>query len=354
MKSNVINKKISVPLKEQLRQWILGRISTGDLKTGDRIPSINKLAESFNIGRETIRLSLETLVQRGILIPHQGKGYFIAPREKRVLRVGLLGKIDGVYIRPVYEGLTEELGGDVSILVMDNKSINRSISELIENLAYHQSVDRLLIVPVRGNEEELNKQLEPFRRYFKIAWLDRSPKATKDAKFLCDYKECVETGLDHFNDCRIQSRYYFSRNSEDNSVFSLMRQTYRNYEEREGKRPAILTSLDDVLRIVRNQKNDYPDKPVGILAETDEEGVYIHSRLMKYNVEIPQMVSLISCDNTGLTDLVSPNISSVDPGFKELGRQAALWIKRDHFNLSVKSQNTFIAKPVLIKKETTG
>jgi len=93
-----MSEKSLLSLKEKIRNWVLAKIQDGEWTSGDRISSITQITFEFGVSRETVRLSLENLVQRGVLQPRQGKGYFVAARKEITSRVALLGKIDGVYI----------------------------------------------------------------------------------------------------------------------------------------------------------------------------------------------------------------------------------------------------------------
>lgn len=340
-----LNRNHATPLKEQLQSWVTQQIQSGSLETGSQIPSINALAEKFEISRETVRLSLDKLVSRGFLIPEQGKGYFVAPRKKRVLRIALLAKISGVYVRPIYEGLQSVLGEETSIFLVDLQA-SKSWIPTIQSLAYHHSIDRLLIVPPRGKEEDLSRDLKTFRRYFKIAWFDRSPQTTKDSTFLCDYDRCVQLGLEYFEKVGIHKRVYFSRAPEDRSVFSRMRKSFIQFEKARKLTPVLIKDWKEVMEQLKKNSSK---QPLGVMTETDAEAVHLQTELFRNGVSVPKEVSIISCDNTELTDLVAPSISAVDPQFKELGKQAGLWIKEEEAS---DSPLHFVAKPLFIKKES--
>ncbi len=342
-----------MPIKEQLRQWILNRISSGELKEGEQILSINKIAKEFKIGRETVRLSLDSLVQQEILKPKQGKGYFIAPRERRMLRVGLFAKVDGVYIRPVYQGLMEELGQSASVLVIDTQALYTPVQSIMENLAYHHSIDRLIIVPPRGSEEDLNREIAPYRRSFRIAWIVRSPVTATDASFIADDFACVTVAMDYFKATAIQTCIYFSRNEEDRSTYTTQRASFRDFQRKKGTAGTFVRNWEDMVPLIKNARTHTSAAPVGILAENDIEAVFLLTRLLANGIKIPSEASLISCDNSPITDLVYPAITTVDIGFRELGRQAALWIKEDLFKNGAAAQRRFVASPVLVKKQTT-
>ncbi|MGM8365733.1 FadR/GntR family transcriptional regulator [Virgibacillus sp. W0181] len=67
----------NVKLSQLIVKEIMLRIETGEYPLFSRLPSENKLAEKFKVGRSTIRESLSVLKSLGILSSKQGGGHFI-------------------------------------------------------------------------------------------------------------------------------------------------------------------------------------------------------------------------------------------------------------------------------------
>ncbi|BBH21148.1 GntR family transcriptional regulator [Paenibacillus baekrokdamisoli] len=73
------------------------KISSGDLKLGDKIPTEPELMEQFGVGRSTIREAVRVLVHAGMLEKKQGYGTFLTasstiqePLDSRLRRAELL------------------------------------------------------------------------------------------------------------------------------------------------------------------------------------------------------------------------------------------------------------------------
>lgn len=56
---------------------ICGKIASGELKKGDKVPSENQLSEQFGVSRITSKRALDILSQQGIIIRKQGVGSFV-------------------------------------------------------------------------------------------------------------------------------------------------------------------------------------------------------------------------------------------------------------------------------------
>ncbi len=66
------------PLYYQLSQAIRDRISAGEWKAGDQIPTIKVLGETYGVSRITVVQALDALSREGLLARRQGKGVFVA------------------------------------------------------------------------------------------------------------------------------------------------------------------------------------------------------------------------------------------------------------------------------------
>ncbi|KGT87374.1 regulatory protein [Erwinia typographi] len=74
---NTVLKDSEVPLYLQVSEWIRENIYKGDLTTGDRVPSENKIMEMLGVSRGTVKKAVTLLVNEGLLIQVQGKGTFV-------------------------------------------------------------------------------------------------------------------------------------------------------------------------------------------------------------------------------------------------------------------------------------
>ena len=81
----VIPRTRSVP--EQILDEITRLVTEGVLKPGDRLPSESELAESFGVGRSSLREAMQALQLLGVVEVVQGRGTFL--RETHVLPLAL-------------------------------------------------------------------------------------------------------------------------------------------------------------------------------------------------------------------------------------------------------------------------
>jgi DNA-binding GntR family transcriptional regulator len=68
---------------EEIENFILKGIQSNIYKADEKVPSENKLAESFAVSRMTARKALDSLVTRGYLYKIKGKGTYVKDNENR-------------------------------------------------------------------------------------------------------------------------------------------------------------------------------------------------------------------------------------------------------------------------------
>ncbi|MDF2924183.1 MAG: hypothetical protein K0R57_3097 [Paenibacillaceae bacterium] len=88
-----------VPIYLQIRQYLIGQIRQGFWKAGDRLPSENELAHTFQGSRITVKQALTALVEEGAVYRVQGKGSFVAEGAAELLQ-GISGESQGSGLPP--------------------------------------------------------------------------------------------------------------------------------------------------------------------------------------------------------------------------------------------------------------
>lgn len=73
-----INRQSKIPYYQQLYTILRGKISRGEWKPGDLIPTENELIDTYHVSRSTVRQVLDMLVSEGLVYRERGRGSFIA------------------------------------------------------------------------------------------------------------------------------------------------------------------------------------------------------------------------------------------------------------------------------------
>lgn len=94
---------------KQLVERICEAVRNDELKAGELVPSMNELAESLNISKETVKRAYGILRAKGVLEPHQGKGFYVSDSERKD-SVSVLFLFDkfSAYKQEIVSGFHEE------------------------------------------------------------------------------------------------------------------------------------------------------------------------------------------------------------------------------------------------------
>ena len=82
------------PIYEQIADQIKEQIMTGALAAGDALPSMRLLAKELRISVITTKRAYEELERDGFLENVPGKGCFVAPQNKELLREAQLRRVE--------------------------------------------------------------------------------------------------------------------------------------------------------------------------------------------------------------------------------------------------------------------
>lgn len=69
--------KDNVPIYLQIEQYLYRQIAMGQLKAGEKIPSVRALALELTVNVNTVQRALQQMNDRGILYTKRGEGNFV-------------------------------------------------------------------------------------------------------------------------------------------------------------------------------------------------------------------------------------------------------------------------------------
>src|SRR5699024_7181513 len=108
----IIQNTSGKPIYEQITAQIKNQIMTGALAAGDALPSMRLLAKELRISVITTKRAYEELEREGFLENVPGKGCFVAPQSRELLREAQLRRVEDILTQAVDEarkgGLTLE------------------------------------------------------------------------------------------------------------------------------------------------------------------------------------------------------------------------------------------------------
>lgn len=107
------------PIYKQLVEQFEDAIRSGALGPGELVPSMNEFARQLSISKETVKKTYGILRDRGLLIPCQGKGFYVAEQnDSSKFKVLVLFDKLSIYKEVIYNTLLEELGDKYDITIL--------------------------------------------------------------------------------------------------------------------------------------------------------------------------------------------------------------------------------------------
>lgn len=154
--------KMHHDLQEQIRR--------GELKSGDCIPSENRLAADYQVSRQTVRKALAILEQEGYIYAVHGKGTFVSERvrpEHKSHNIAVVTTYLSDYIFPrVIQGIDEVLTAEGYSILLKNTQNSRSREARCLEELLQKDIDGVIIEPSKSQIScrhlHLYEQLEEY------------------------------------------------------------------------------------------------------------------------------------------------------------------------------------------------
>jgi GntR family transcriptional regulator len=73
-----LDRRSAIPLYHQIQQRLTEQIKSGELKQGEPLPSIQRIAARMGVSQMTVRQAVKALCDLGVIYSRQGKGTFIS------------------------------------------------------------------------------------------------------------------------------------------------------------------------------------------------------------------------------------------------------------------------------------
>ena len=99
----ILSNSSGKPIYEQIADQVREQILSGALSAGDALPSMRVLAKELRISVITTKRAYDELERDGFLDNVPGKGCFVAPQNRELLREAQLRRVEDVLAQAVDE-----------------------------------------------------------------------------------------------------------------------------------------------------------------------------------------------------------------------------------------------------------
>jgi DNA-binding transcriptional regulator YhcF (GntR family) len=125
---------LPVPKYRQIIQAIELKINEGELKKGDKIPSLNMFCKQYGLSQDTVLMAYKELKAKGIITSQVGKGYFIQ-KENTDFKHNILLLFDRLtaYKEELYDAFKEALKNDGSEQIFFHHNNLKMFQSILES-----------------------------------------------------------------------------------------------------------------------------------------------------------------------------------------------------------------------------
>lgn len=304
---------------------------------GYKLPSENTLCQTYHLSRQTVRLSLQLLEQEGLIEKRRGSGSFsTGPRHRQNTVAVILNQAEE-YTSPA--------------LISDIKSILRPAGYTLKVYSTHSRLsqerkilEELLSSSIRGLIAEgcksalPNPNIDLYQKLMEnklaLLFMNTAYSALPGTVHVCEDnfyggyllgKHLIQNqhrhiaGIFKIDDVRGHERYHglltalrdFSIPYSDDSFF-----WYTDAELEALEQKSDTGFLTAYLHKIKERDS-------AVICQNDEIAYYLMREMRYANIRIPEDISVVSFDNSYMSELDSARITTLSHKPHELGESAA-------------------------------
>ena len=316
-----------VSLYKQLVSQVETAMHDGILKAGKQIPSMNELAAKLNISKETVKKAYGVLVNKNLIVPKQGKGFYAADLQK----VGLpkvLAIFDkfSVYKQILFNAFAESLSGKAEVTIVNHNQSLDLLQYYLDN--YLDSFDYYVVTPHfpldPDSQARAVKQLSriPNRKLIMLDHVLSGYTGNNYGAVYQDFENDIYDGLNQ----GIKAQRHISKLRVITLPTSLYGPCIRKGVDRFSKEHGVLVEYLNSAPKDINKGDTF----LVLNSQRDAGLVSLTHAIHEAKLAIGDDVQIISYNESEMDELILGGLTTVSTDFALMGRMAADMIINRH------------------------
>ncbi len=314
-----------VPIYQRLTDYYSRRISLQEYRPGSKIDSISRIMERHTVSRETAKLVLRRLIEKGLVVSVQGKGTFVNEITETRSAWGVVVPFFSSNVEQLISELTVEAERAKCRLHYYLHYNNHEEEIRITGNLIQSGYEAIIVIP--NYDESLTAGY--YRRVIsgksKLILADNTMAGSFFNYVIQSYDLGVKRAFDYLSQ-KGKGNFLLLGNEiwrGQNLVFDLMESTLlmliqqncpnRKLFVKNGLREIDVAFMDT-------------NSITGVLAIQDADSVRMLGRLKEWGIAVPAQVALVSYGNTELTQYYNPGITAIDCNYGAMARTIAGFI----------------------------
>jgi Predicted transcriptional regulators len=300
----------SQALYQQIVDYIIHQIESGRLKKDDDIPSINVLAQSNKISRDTVMMAYNELKQNGIIKAIPGKGYYIrSTNTNRQKNIFLLFDELNAFKEDLYQAFMVNLPSHFKVDLYFHHFNKKVFNQLIADNA--QSYHKYIIMPSNMPQTGASIDILPPE---KVILLDQAADHAAHS-----YPIIYQSFADDIYNGLLQA-------SEKIKRYNQLILLFPGGKEPIGfKEGFIRFCIDHNLKYQVQTALNPGTLQIGnlYLCIDNRDLIELVKQIREKGYHTGEQIGLISINDTALHEIIEGGITSISTDFKEMGRRLA-------------------------------
>lgn len=330
------------PIYKQLVSQFEDAIRSGRLKSGEQVPSMNEFAARYNISKETIKKVYGILRDKDLLVPRQGKGFYVAENSS-ISKPHILVLFDklSIYKEVLYNSLVEELGENADITILTHNQNLEFFTYCLDTCL--DTYDYYVITPHFPLDEKSQAMASklmsriPYRKLIMVDnWMKTLPGnyGAVYQDFENDIYEGLKQGINKLRQVSVLNVITLPSSLYGSLISRGVQRFCQDYD-------IPFKLMDSAPEVISK------DEAFLVLSSQLDSGLAALARNIKANkLEVERDVFVISYNEFDLCEVVMNGLTTVSADFKQMGRSVARMIlsrnmTKIHCDFSMNRRNTF-------------
>lgn len=313
-----VNTHIKHSIYKQIVEQVERGVRDGSLTPGEQLPSMNVLADKYDISRETVKKAYGILVEKDIIEPRHGKGFYVRDLASGA-KTEVLVIIDNfsVYKQITYTAFAQTLGPEADITILNHNQNPDFLEYFLDS--HLDNFDYYVIAPHFPTDEQTQKRVVkllervPVRKLILIDHLQPGLRGQFGAAYQ-DFENDIYDGL---------------KGNFDNSsvrrlrVITLPMSLYGNKICKGVERFASEKKINVEFLNAAPDLIEPGDAFLILNSQLDSGLVDLARKIQESGLEIGKGVFIISYNEFPMNELILGGLTTVSTDFPEIGRIAA-------------------------------
>lgn len=309
----------------QLYEILKNDIAEGKYEDNSKLPSIRALADEYGMSKNTVNTAIAMLVSEGLATVREGNGTYVihTPHKSRMIGVMMFDFCVGMRVENmILEHIQENIPVDYYLSLVNHSERYDVFCDSLEHLI-DAGAAGLLIVPPKDDPKFIGdmQRVQTLLSQIPTVCINRSLPGIQTDTYSMDLKRGMENALDYLYTTGKRKTVIVLHDSAKfvKEELDAYEEYIEHYELEHDPRYLIEWSSD--IREIRMKIRALNGEYDSIIAP-DNVMVHLSDIISESGKSIPSELSLVGINNTMLSKIHNPPLTSISFPVERIGKSA--------------------------------